>query len=112
MRSLIRGERGSVTAEFAAVVPAVVLILALALGSLQLAGEQLRLQAAVAGAARSLGRGDPDAVRVLRDVSPDATLVQSRRGDLVCVRAVVPANLGILVGITLSASACALDDGQ
>lgn len=100
------------TAEFAAVVPAVILVLAVALGSLQLAGEQLRLQAAVASAARSLGRGDADAASAVRDVSPHATLVHSMRGDLVCARASVPANLGILVGITLSASACALGDGQ
>jgi hypothetical protein len=112
MRFRIRAERGSVTAEFAAVFPAVILVLVVALGSVQLAGEQLRLQAAVAGAARLMGRGDADAGRTVREVSPAATLVESRHGDLVCVRATVPANLGILVGITVSASSCALNDGQ
>ncbi len=103
-------DRGSVTAEFAAVLPAVVLVLAVALGAMQLAGEQLRLQGATADAARLLGRGDPGATARVQQVAVDAQLSESRQGDLVCAEARAPVSLGILIGITLSASACALDD--
>jgi hypothetical protein len=88
------------------------LVLAVALGALQLAGEQLRLQAATASAARALGRGDPNPAAALLAVSPSATLDQSRSGDLVCAHASVAASFGILLGFTLSANSCALADGQ
>jgi len=99
-----------VTAEFAAVLPAVILILAIALGTMQIAGEQLRLQGATADAARLLGRGDPGASALVQQVATDAQLTENRQGDLVCAEASVPVSLGILIGITLSTSACALDD--
>lgn len=111
MRFHTPDDRGSVTAEFAAAVPAVVLVLAFALGALQLAGEQLRLQAAVSDAARSAGRGDPFDGQI-EQVSVQAIVRRDDRGNLVCVQAAVPASLGILVGITLSATSCALGDGQ
>jgi hypothetical protein len=112
MRSRLRAESGSVTAEFAAVLPAVVLVLACGLGALQLAGEQLRLQAAVDDSARMLGRGDPGASAALVEVAPDARLTVIDRGDLVCPEATAPASLGFLLGFTLRASACSLDDPQ
>jgi Flp pilus assembly protein TadG len=105
-----------VTAEFAAVLPAVVLVLALCLASLQMATAQLRLQDASADAARSLGRGDPPgtaAARLARAVA-GATLTQSRRGDLVCAEASArsPGGTGALFGLTLRAVSCALDGGR
>src|SRR6202000_105631 len=81
----MRDARGTVTAEFAAVLPAVIVVLAVAIGGLQLAGEQLRLQAVAARAARSFARGG-SASSVVGEV-PGATIVQLRRGDLVCARA-------------------------
>lgn len=111
MRSRIRAELGSVTAEFAAVIPAVVLVLIVALSAAQLAGEQLRLQSAVAEVARSVGRGGAEDSAPLRQVSGSATATVSGRGDLVCARGVAPVTFGILVGLTLSATSCALDDG-
>ena len=48
MRSHSAGDRGSITAEFAAVVPAVMLVLAGSLVCLQLGSQQLRLQDAAA----------------------------------------------------------------
>ncbi|HEX4443531.1 MAG TPA: TadE family type IV pilus minor pilin [Galbitalea sp.] len=106
----MRDARGTVTAEFAAVLPAVIVVLAVAIGGLQVAGEQLRLQAAAAGAARLFARGE-SASSVAGEV-PGATIAQVRRGDLVCARAVTQANLGILVGFTLEASSCALGAGR
>jgi Flp pilus assembly protein TadG len=110
MRCRIRDDRGSVTAEFAAVLPAVVLVLACAIGAMQLAGEQLRLQGADAAAARLLGRGDSGARALVQAVNPDATLVARTSGDLVCADSRAPAALGILFGLTVSAFACVLDD--
>ena len=112
MRFRIRDDRGSVTAEFAVVLPAVVIVLVCALGAIQLAGEQLRLQAADAGAARLLGRGDSGARGLVEAVNPDATLDVHTSGDLICAQSRAPASFGILVGLSLTASACALDDAE
>jgi Flp pilus assembly protein TadG len=110
--SILGSADGSVTAEFAAVVPAVVLLLAIALGGIRLAGEQLQLQAAVQDASRLLARGDPGATSRVLQVVAKANVDDDESGDLVCVHARAPADLGILVGIVLSASACALDERQ
>ncbi|MCU1510149.1 MAG: hypothetical protein JWQ12_2414 [Glaciihabitans sp.] len=101
------------TAEFAAVLPAVLLVLAIALGSLQVAGEQLRLQQGVADASRLLARGD-DGAASLSAAVPNATLAQRRQGDLVCATATAPASFGVgaVPGIQLHASACALAGGR
>jgi hypothetical protein len=112
MRCRFRDDRGAVTAEFAAVLPAIVLVLGCALGAMQLATEQLRLQGADANAARLLGRGDPGAGGLVAAVNPRATLVIHSSGDLICADASAPASIGILLGITLAASACALNDAQ
>jgi len=114
-RSLARRghtDDGTVTAEFAAAVPAVVLVLACALGAIGLGGEQLRLQGATFEAARLLGRGDTGALERVRSVAPGATLTTRSVGQLICADATAPAALGILSGIVLRASACALDDAQ
>ena len=104
-------DRGSVTAEFAAVVPAVILLLALCLGGLQVAGQQLRLQDAAADVSRSVARGgDAGAATGL----PGVTVATSAQGDLVCARLSMRAGsaVGALLGLTLSASSCALGGGR
>ena len=103
-------ERGSVTAEFAVALPAVVLVLALCLTGMQAVGQQLRLADAAAHAARSLARGEPSdvaAARAAREV-PGASITQSADGDLTCVTASAPAALGL----TVTASSCALSGGR
>ena len=111
-----RSDRGSVTAEFAAVLPAVVLVLAVCLSGLQVATAQLRLQDASADASRSLGRGEPPGVAAnrLALAVPGATLAQSHRGDLVCAEASawLPGAPGRLLGLRLRAESCALDGGR
>jgi hypothetical protein len=101
-----------VTAEFAIALPAVILVLAISMGGMQLAGEQLRLQGAVADAARILGRGGAGAEAVVRRVSPRARLTAFRRGNLVCATASAPSSLGLLPAVTVRASACALSDAS
>jgi Flp pilus assembly protein TadG len=107
-----RPDAGAVTAEFAAVMPAVILVLAVALGSMQIAGEQLRLQSAVADAARMVGRGDSSAGARVQAAAPGARLTENVRGSLVCASARAPTSFGPLFGLTLSATSCALDDAS
>ena len=115
MRSRSRAstrERGSVTAEFAIALPAVVLVLACCLSGLQVAGQQLRLQDAAASAARAAARGgDPGAAARL---APGASVATWSDGDLVCARLETrsTALLGTLMAPTLSATSCALGGGR
>lgn len=105
-------ERGSVTAEFATVAPAVVLVLAFCLAGMQLTAQQLRLQDAAATAARSVARGD--SVGPASGLVPGARLTVVRRGDLVCVTASTNGATasGLLGAIPVGASSCALDGGR
>ncbi|MFC6354679.1 TadE family type IV pilus minor pilin [Luethyella okanaganae] len=108
-------DRGSVTAEFAAVVPAVMIVLALCLGSVQIVGQQVRLVDTAADAARALARGDGPgrvAALVLRAV-PGAMLDQVRDGEFVCARLSAPVAFAPLAaaGLTVSGSSCALAGG-
>jgi hypothetical protein len=89
--------------------PAVVLVLAACLTGMQLAGQQLRLADAAAHAARSLARGEAAeaaAARAAREV-PAATITQYTDADLLCARLSAPGALGL----TLTASSCALAGG-
>ena len=105
-----RGDRGSITAEFAAAVPAVVLVLALSLAGLQIAGQQLRLQDAAADASRSIARGGDSAAAA----QVGASVAVSHSGDLVCARLSARSRspAGTLFGLTLTASSCALAGGR
>jgi len=112
---MIRGEAGSATAEFALVLPAVLGVVALLLGGLQVAGLQVRAQDAAADAARGLGRGDaPAAVaaRLERHIA-GAVLSSWLDGDLRCVRVeVAPSELVAALGLRAGAGACALAEGR
>jgi hypothetical protein len=106
--TIARGrERGSVTAEFATALPAVLLCLALCVGAVQAAGQQARLLDHAATAARLIGRGDP-----LPEPPRGATRTVGSEGALVCVTVSAPSDavgLGAL-GVTVSARSCVLDD--
>lgn len=105
-------ERGSATAEFAVVVPAVCLFLAVCLSGLQVATRQMQIHDVAALAARSAGRG-ADSTVVVRQLAPGATVHSGRRGNLVCVRVEArSAPLARLFGFdTVAAESCALDGG-
>jgi hypothetical protein len=106
MRSTTADDAGSVTAEFATVIPAVVLVLACCLSGIQVASQQLQLQDAAAGTARALARGDPA-------TSGGARLSVGRHDGLVCATLEARARSlpGTLFRMTLSARSCALDGG-
>jgi hypothetical protein len=107
------GDRGSATAEFALAFPAVLGVVALLLGGVQVAGLQIRAQDAAADAARGLGRGDSAAAvegRLERQL-PGATLSSWADGDLCCVRVETVASGPVaMLGLRARAGACALDD--
>ena len=76
------------TAEFAVVLPAVVLVLALSLGALGLAWDQIRCVDAAQAGARAASRGDTPAAVILvaRSAAPaGATVSMASSGDLVRV---------------------------
>jgi hypothetical protein len=104
------GDGGSVVAEFAIALPAVVIVFLLGMGALGASARQLRLQDAVADAARLAARGEAaDRVReVVGAAVPGAELDLEDRGDLVCVSATAPA---VGLPILVSASSCALAGG-
>ncbi|GAA3760474.1 hypothetical protein GCM10022240_11430 [Microbacterium kribbense] len=107
-----RGDRGSVTAEFAVAVPAVVLVLVLGAATLGACSRQVRLQDAAADAARLVARGESTARAgsVLAGAVAGATARVARHDDLVCVIASAPAGLPVPIP-PLRASSCALDGG-
>ena len=88
------------TAEFAAVIPAVMLVLAGALVCLQLGSQQLRLHDAAAVTARALARGDT------APAYEGATRATSQSGDLLCATLSLAARPPLFV--QLSAQSCAI----
>jgi Flp pilus assembly protein TadG len=93
--------------------PAVVIVLACALGTIQLVTEQLRLQDAAAIAARTLARGDPGAASRAAAAAPGASIAHSENDGLVCVTATARGHgLPPLGAITLSARSCSLGSNR
>lgn len=106
-------ERGSVAAELALALPAVVLALMLGAGALGAASRQVALQDASADAARLLGRGEDTgaAGRAVTASVPGAVVSSSRSGDLVCVTVQLDVSIGAVIRLPVRASSCALDGG-
>ena len=101
-------DRGSVSAEFAVALPAVLGCLALCVGGVYGAAQYAALAGSAAVAARLAGRGDdPDGA----GAPAGSTYGVEREGDLVCVTT-TPAGDSMLsrLGIRLAARACALDE--
>ena len=100
------------TAEFATVIPAVLLVLAVCLAGLQLSTQQVRLQQAAAMAARGVARGEE--VAATSALLPGSILRVEHRGELVCVTASTRGSVagGLIGAVTVSASSCALDGGR
>jgi hypothetical protein len=105
------GQQGMVTAEFAVVLPAVVFVLALSLGALGLALDQVRCVDAARAGARAAARGDSygAVMLVTRRAAPSAALVSiGTSGDLVQVSVVSrPRVAGSLLPTWLRASSTA-----
>ncbi len=83
------GDRGAVTAEFAVVMPALVLLLGFSLGAVDAALDKVRCVDAARDAALVQARGGDGLAAGLADAPPGATVVVTIDGDL--VRATVTA---------------------
>ncbi|WP_244274908.1 TadE family type IV pilus minor pilin [Rathayibacter oskolensis] len=90
--------------------PAVVVVLALCLGSVAATAQYVRLVDAAADGARSAARGD-DAARPVARVDAGASVAVAEEGDLVCVS--VGASLRPLPAVALPVTirSCALGGG-
>jgi TadE-like protein len=106
------GAAGSVTAEFAVVIPAVVLLLISCMAGMQLASEQLRLQDAASIAARSSASGESEAVVLSRvaHLVPGSELSLTKGDGLLCARVSLSPDGPIpsLFGLAIVASSCSL----
>lgn len=112
LRSL-RGDDGSVVAEFAVVVPAVVAVVGAALIGVGAGVQAVRLADAAAVAARQTARGDAASVPgTLAALAPGAVIATTVDGDLTCVRLTRAVSLGPLVGpVALTGRSCAPQAG-
>lgn len=101
------------TAEFAVALPAIVLVLAVCLASVQLVAQQVRLADAAADAARALGRGESEGVaRSIADrVSGGSRLASWTEEPFVCVELSAD-GAGLLSAIELRAESCAVAGGR
>ncbi|MCS5716724.1 hypothetical protein N1027_01080 [Herbiconiux sp. CPCC 205763] len=101
------------TAEFAMILPAVAVVLALAVGVVQLGAVRVALTDAAADAARILGRGDSESLaasRVAR-AQPGAQMSVEHLGSVVCVTARAEVSPGLLGALfSFDGRGCALDD--
>lgn len=107
-------DRGSVAAEFAVTLPALLLVVALGIGALAAGGHAVRLQDAAADAARLIARADDESrARAVAEAAGATSFGVSTQGDLVCVEVASPVHLGIVPtgGFDISARSCALDGG-
>src|SRR5919198_3835166 len=105
-----RGDRGTVTAELAACLPVLVLVLAVALTAVSAVGARVRLQDAAREAARAAARGDPAAAqRLAAQAAPGAhlTLTEDAPDVVAVVRATVHPLGGVLPGMSISERAVA-----
>nr|WP_244304498.1 TadE family type IV pilus minor pilin [Leucobacter viscericola] len=101
-------ERGAVTAEFALVLPAVVIVLGLVIGGILLATHRITLVSLAGEISRAEARGDTDAANaVLARVGSDVTIHRSEDGVLHCVSLRSSPASGLLSRITIAASSCA-----
>ncbi len=90
------------TAELAMVIPAMLLVLAMALTGLALAADQIRVVDAARAAARAASRGDDGgAVRAIaEDLTPSGTTVEVSSGsDVVVVTVTAPRRMSLLPGL-------------
>jgi hypothetical protein len=84
-----------VTAELAACLPVLVLLLAVALSAVSVASIRVRAQDAAREAARAAARGDRDAARVAGEAAPGVQLKVSVTGTQVVAIATVRTHLPV-----------------
>jgi len=107
-------DRGAVTAELAVALPAVVVVIVLAVAALSAAGQGVRLEQAAAQAARLAARGESaaDARTAALRLVPGATVTITPDGDLVCAAVTAEPTAVLRLPLpTQRATSCALAGG-
>lgn len=104
------------TAELAMAIPAMLLVLAMALTGLALATDQVRCVDAARAAARAASRGDELAAvrQIAQDLTPSGTrVVMSSGSDTAVVTVTAPRRLSMLPGLpaATATAAAALEPG-
>lgn len=107
-RALLRGERGAVSAEFAIVLPAVLVVLGLVIGGIAISAHRIALASAAAEVARLEARGGgAEAEERLAVLGPEIVVRRQSEGALHCVSLTAHPGSGPFRGIAVSERACA-----
>ena len=102
------GDRGAVSAEFAVLLPAVLVVLALVIGGILLATQRLTLTAAAAELARLEARGDAAQAAARIERLPSGTSVSRSRDDqMLCVTLDAAPGNGPLAVVRIGSRGCA-----
>lgn len=105
-------ERGSVTAEFALILPVILAVIAILTGGIILASNRVALVSLSAELARYEARGDADAAAKQRARIPAHTRVDRYdEGSLHCVRLQHHMSEGPLAFLHVDAESCAVKSG-
>ena len=99
MKHNIRAEQGSVTAEYAVLLPIIVLFLALILGTAGLGVERIRVEDAARVSARMMARGDgaPAVHAAVQQITgKPAAVSQSGAADMIGVTVTVASGIPVL----------------
>lgn len=102
------GERGAVTAEFAITIPAVLLVLGIAIGGIHLAAQRIALTSLTAEIARLEARGDhASASARIAAATGSPEITRALESDVLCVTARASPSRGLLAPLTITAISCA-----
>ncbi len=108
----LRDERGAVTAEFAIVLPAVLVVLGLVIGGILIVSHRLTLVDAAAEVSRLEARGDAVLAETrLAALAEGVTVHRSQEGRLHCVTLTSRPGTGLLSAVAVTARSCAADHG-
>lgn len=100
--------RGAVTAEFVIAMPALLLVLLLAIGAILLSAQRVALTAAAAELVRLEARGDHAAAQArLGALGAGTEVSRSRDGPLLCLTLRAHPGAGALAAVEIRAMACA-----
>lgn len=112
VRSFLASERGAVTAEFAIVLPAVVLVLGIVIGAVMLAAHRTGLVSAAGEIARLEARGDSElAEQRLSSLGTGVDVKRSDDGALHCVTLSSAPASGALHAVGITGRGCAVTSG-
>jgi len=113
-RGVRTDDQGAVTAEFAIVMPAILVVLGLTIGGILISAHRIALVSLAAQVARLEARGDGDlAASALAEWKASSVEVgRSRHGGLHCVTLRSHPGGGLLAGIGIEALSCAAISGE